>query len=208
MAKWIHTSSGIAVPVQDAGGYRLIYADPAWSYGDSGTRGGVANQYKTLTLEELCALDVGGLAAPDAALFMWATWPTLPDALQVITAWGFTYKTCAFTWVKINKKANTPFFGNGHWSRANTEPCLLAVRGDIRRVSASVAQVIVDERDDDTLFARIGRHSAKPPEARARVLKLMGDTEAKVELFAREHTPGWDVWGNDPAITSDLERAA
>ena len=205
MVRWNHTSSGISVPVQDAGGYRLIYADPEWSYGDSGTRGGVDHHYKTLTVDELCDLGVGALAAPDAALFMWATWPTLPDALRVITAWGFTYKTLAFAWVKLNKKAPSDFVGLGHWSRANTEPCLLATRGKIKREAKDVRQVILDE-GHDTLFAPVGRHSAKPPEARARIERLMGPTEAKIELFARERVPGWDAWGNE--ITSDVERAA
>ena len=77
-------------------------------------------------IEELCALPVADLAASDSALFLWATFPQLPEALRLIHAWGFQYKSVAFVWLKKNKKADSWFYGLGFWTRANAEVCLLA----------------------------------------------------------------------------------
>lgn len=175
--------------------YELMYADPPWSYRDKNPQGGAEAQYKTMSVEDLCKLPVGHLAAPDSAMFMWATWPTLPDALRVLHEWGFRYVNCAFDWVKVNKIAPTPFVGLGHWTRGNSEPCLLGVRGKPHRVDAAVQQIVC---------APVGRHSAKPPEVRDRIIRLMGDRPA-IELFARERTPGWDCWGNEVESAVKLE---
>ena len=86
-----------------------------------------------MSIEELCALPVAELAAKDSALFMWATFPQLPEALRLIRAWGFTYKSVAFVWLKKNKKADSWFYGLGFWTRANAEVCLLATRGHLKR---------------------------------------------------------------------------
>lgn len=127
-------------------------------------------------------------------LFLWTTWPLIFDAKSLIEAWGFTYKTCGFAWVKTIK-SNTPAFGLGHWTRGNTEPCLLAVRGKPKRVDAGVPQVIA-EFAEESLFAQRGPHSAKPQDARDRIVRLMGDVP-RIELFARERRPGWDAWGDE-----------
>ena len=82
-----------------------------------------------MSIEELCALPVAELAAKDSALFMWATFPQLPEALRLIRAWGFTYKSVAFIWLKKNRKADSWFYGLGFWTRANAEVCLLATKG-------------------------------------------------------------------------------
>ena len=111
-------------------------------------------------IEDICALPVSSLAAPDCALFMWVTFPTLPDAFKVIKSWGFTYKTVAFVWVKRNKKTPSLFWGLGHWTRANAEMCLLATKGKPKRISAKVHQII------DT---PIEAHSKKPDETRNRI---------------------------------------
>jgi N6-adenosine-specific RNA methylase IME4 len=142
--------------------------------------------------EDICALPVGDIAAKDSALFLWATFPTLPQAFQVIDAWGFTYKTVAFVWVKRNRKTPGLFMGLGYWTRANAELCLLATKGNPKRQARNVRQII------DT---PIGRHSEKPSETRDRIVSLMGDIP-RVELFARQKTPGWGVWGNE--VESDL----
>ena len=81
-----------------------------------------------MSINELCALPVAELAAPDSALFMWATFPQLPEALRLIEAWGFTYKSVAFVWLKKNRKADSWFYGLGFWTRGNAEICLLATR--------------------------------------------------------------------------------
>lgn len=118
---------------------------------------------------------------------MWATFPMLREALEVIEAWGFTYKTVAFNWVKQNKTGAGLFWGLGNWTRSNSEICLLAVKGKPKRMSARVHSVILSP---------IQQHSRKPAETRDRIVELMGDLP-RIELFAREAAPGWDAWGDE-----------
>jgi len=145
-----------------------------------------------MRLADICALPVGDIADKDCVLFLWATYPNLKEAFAVIDAWGFTYKTVAFTWVKRNKKSEGFFVGLGYWTRSNAEICLLATRGKPQRVSKSVRQVI------DT---PIERHSKKPDEIRSRIVDLMGDVP-RIELFARVKSEGWSVFGNE--VDSDI----
>lgn len=174
-------------------GYQIIYADPPWAYADAGCRGAAAAQYSVLSCKDIAALPVHKLAAPDCALFMWATYPLLREALATIEGWGFEYKSIAFQWVKLNPKSETAFYGLGRWTRGNTEPCLLATRGKPKPVSKSVHQLI-----SEPLVAQeaVGRHSAKPPAARDKIVELMGDLP-RIELFARANAPGWDCTGNE-----------
>lgn len=171
--------------------YNIIYADPPWSYTDKGCNGNAEDHYRTMTLTDICNLPVntagGGIAADDCVLFMWATYPMMAEALQVIKAWGFSYKTIGFQWVKQNKSGKGYFFGLGRWTRGNTEPCLIATKGKPRRISAAVSQLV---------FSPIRSHSQKPDEVRERIVELMGDLP-RVELFARQKAQGWDVWGNE-----------
>ena len=109
--------------------YPIIYADPPWRYSAKKVQGAAENHYPTMSIDELCALPVAELAAKDSALFMWATFPQLPEALRLIRAWGFTYKSVAFVWLKKNRKADSWFYGLGFWTRANAEVCLLATKG-------------------------------------------------------------------------------
>jgi N6-adenosine-specific RNA methylase IME4 len=176
--------------------FGIIYADPAWSYRvwrgkDNGRT--AESHYPTMSNEEIRALPVANIAAKDSALFLWATFPNLPEAFQVINAWGFTYKTVAFTWVKTCRKSPGYFVSLGHWTRANAEICLLATKGHPKRVSKSVRQLIVSP---------IREHSQKPDEARERIVELMGDLP-RIELFAREKAAGWAAWGNE--VDSDIE---
>ena len=96
-----------------------------------------------MSIDELCALPVADLAAPDSALFLWATFPQLPEALRLIREWGFTYKSVAFVWLKKNRKADSWFYGLGFWTRANAEVCLLATRGHPKRQAANIHQFII-----------------------------------------------------------------
>ena len=96
--------------------------------------------------KEIEALPVASLAGDDCALFMWAVMPQLSEALAVIAAWGFEYKTCAFVWVKQTKGADKFASGLGYWTRANAEVCLLATRGKPQRLNADVHQVIASPR--------------------------------------------------------------
>ena len=147
-----------------------------------------------MSINDLCALPVAELAAPDCALFLWATFPQLPEALRLIKAWGFQYKSAAFVWLKKNRKADSWFYGLGFWTRANAEVCLLATRGRPRRQAANVHQFIISP---------IEAHSKKPEEAREKIVALLGDVP-RVELFARRTSPGWDVWGNEVECTPGL----
>lgn len=172
--------------------YSVIYADPPWSYNDKGCNGAAAGQYALLANTDIAALPVHLMAEKDAVLFMWATYPLLPEALKTIAGWGFEYKSIAFQWVKLNPKAVTPFYGLGRWTRGNTEPCLLATRGKPKAVSKSVHQLI----DEWVLEDAIQRHSAKPTRAREKIVELMGDVP-RLELFARERSPGWTATGTE-----------
>lgn len=167
--------------------YSIIYADPPWSYSDKRCNGGVANHYNTMKVSDICDLPVKNIADKDCVLFMWATYPMLKEALQVIEAWEFTYKSIAFQWIKQNKSGNGYFFGLGRWTRGNTEPCLIAVKGKPKRISASVGQLV---------FSPLRKHSQKPDEVRDKIIELVGDLP-RIELFAREKTPDWDAWENE-----------
>lgn len=179
--------------------FNIIYADPAWNYRDKCHAGerGASYKYPCLSTLDICLLPVPWLAADDCSLFIWGTFPMIHDCLQVITAWGFEYKTAAFVWVKQNRKTDSDFLGMGNYTRANAEACFLATRGKPKRVSASVRQVV---------WCPVLAHSAKPPEVRERIVELMGDAP-RVELFAREVPAGWEAWGNEIKSTVSLEMA-
>jgi len=183
------------------GHFGAIYADPPWAYktysGDAiparASRNGLATaHYQTMPIDQICALPVSEIAADDCALFVWVTWPTLLDAIKLIEAWGFAYKTCAFAWTKADARQQeffrddvTPYMGLGYWTRANSEVCLLGTRGKPKRLAADVRQAIVEPRRE---------HSRKPDCVPARIERLVEGPY--LELFARTQRPGWTVWGN------------
>ncbi len=173
--------------------YPIIYADPPWRYEQKRLRGAAEKHYPTIRIDDLRALPVADIAAPDSALFMWATFPQLPDALRLIEAWGFTFKTIAFIWLKKNRKSDSWFYGMGFWTRSNAEICLLAIKGHPKRQAANVHQFIISP---------VEAHSKKPDETRDKIVALMGDIP-RIELFARQSTPGWDVWGNE--VTNSIK---
>lgn len=170
--------------------YSIIYADPPWSfktYSDKGKEKKSADaHYKTMNKVDIQNLPISDIANDDCVLFLWVTFPCLKEGLELIEKWGFTYKTVAFNWVKKNKISDSWFWGLGYWTRSNSEICLLATRGNPKRISKSVHQVLDD---------KIQAHSQKPESARTKIVELMGDLP-RVELFARNETKGWDVFGN------------
>ena len=147
--------------------YRIIYADPPWLYGDKlgNTPKWGAMTYPCMKKEDIAKLPVGDLAEKDSILFLWTTMPQLQEALEVIKAWGFKYKTCGFCWVKTNPKSGTIFAGLGKWVQGNAELCLLATKGHPKRISKSVKQIVLAPRS---------RHSEKPSEVRDRIVSLIG----------------------------------
>ena len=173
--------------------YNIIYADPPWSYKNSpskkGTsRGFAKNYYDLMSVEELKKINISDIATDNSVLFMWATFPMINEALETIKNWGFDYRTCAFVWIKKNKKQDTNFWGCGYYTRSNAEICLLATKGKIlKRQSHSIHQIIE---------SKIEEHSKKPDIVRDKIIELFGDLP-RIELFARQQVEGWDCWGNE-----------
>jgi len=168
--------------------YQIIYADPPWSYQDQGCQGTMANHYQGMRLEDLYLLgeQIKNISDKDSVLFMWATYPMLKEALFIIEAWGFNYKSIAFQWIKLNKSGQGKFYGLGRWTRGNTEPCLLATKGKPKRISASVFQIIESP---------LRRHSEKPQEVRDKIIQLVGNLP-RIELFARSSKKFENGWVN------------
>lgn len=192
--------------------YRVIYADPAWTFVTRSGKGkgrSPEQHYDCMTIDEIKALPVAAHAADNAALLLWTTDPHLLLALEVMEAWGFEYKTVGFTWVKLNKCfapavtgadrdgqlrystdpefAVSDFFtGMGYYTRANPEMCLLGTRGRAQRVHKDVRQLIISKRRE---------HSRKPDEAYDRIERLFAGPY--LEMFARTCRPGWGAWGNE-----------
>ena len=175
--------------------YQIIYADPPWEYKESGgiksSRGMAKQHYKTMSLQEICQLPVPNIVSETAILFMWATFPRMAEALEVIKSWGFAYKTAAFVWVKKNKKSDSLFWGMGAYTRANAEVCLLGVK---KKTKAK--QIVRQHNIHQIITSPIERHSKKPDETRKRIVELCGDVP-RIELFARQSMPGWDCWGDE-----------
>jgi len=149
-----------------------------------------------MSIEQICALPVENFANRDCILFLWATDPLLPSALDVINAWGFKYKTVGFYWAKTNKNVDldylsqTDFFcGLGYWTRANVEQCLLATRGKPKRLARDVRRLVIDRRRE---------HSRKPVEVYDRIERLAQGPY--LELFARETREGWDTLGDQQGL--------
>ena len=172
--------------------YNIIYADPAWSYKDKRDKhprlcGGATVHYNTMSMEELKSLPVQNITADNCYIFMWATFPNLQEALDLMKSWGFIYKTLAFSWIKTNKKNGKPFFGIGYYTKSNCEVCLLGLKGKPFKESNSVSSVVIEPREE---------HSKKPDIVRDKIVQLCGDLP-RIELFARQQVQGWDCWGNE-----------
>ena len=171
--------------------YNIIYADPAWTFKTYSEKGkekkSAENHYHCMNIQDIYDLPVKDIAEDDCVLMLWVTYPLLKEGLRTIEEWGFTYKTCGFSWVKKNKIADSFFWGLGYWTRSNNEICLLATKGKPSRVSKSVHQII---------YEPIGKHSKKPVVVRDKIVELCGDLP-RIELFARDKTKGWDSWGNE-----------
>ncbi|HIE1975975.1 TPA: MT-A70 family methyltransferase [Escherichia coli] len=171
--------------------YTLIYADPPWTFRDKAADGqrGAGFKYPAMNLLDICRLPVWELAADNCLLAMWWV-PTQPlEALKVVEAWGFRLVTMkGLTWNKCGKRqTNKLVMGMGSTTRANSEDCLFAVKGNLpERINAGIIQSFTAPRLD---------HSRKPDVAREKLVQLLGDVP-RIELFARHTSHGFDVWGN------------
>lgn len=150
--------------------------------------------YATMALADIKALPVSTVAARDSVLFLWCIDCMLPEALRVGDAWGFTFKTVAFTWAKSKAKSEGWHIGLGYWTRGNPEMCLLFTRGKPRRQSAACRQLIVAPRRE---------HSRKPDEQYERIEALMRGPY--LELFSRQKRDGWESWGNQSSLFSSRQ---
>ncbi len=187
--------------------FGLLYADPCWEYRvyskATGRGRSAESHYPTLPIADLMAFDVAPLMLPDSVALIWCTWPTILDGLALGAAWGFAFKTCGFLWAKMNESASERwtvaddnvnwFMGMGHWTRANTEPCLLFTKGSPKRLNADVRQFVASP---------IQEHSRKPDKMYGMIERLVAGPY--LEMFARrKDRAGWSYWGNE--IVSDVE---
>lgn len=184
--------------------YKVILADPPWPYQvydhDTGHGRSAEAHYNTMSIDDICALPVDELADDNCALFMWCVWPSMFECRgresypeRVMNAWGFEYKTKAWSWVKLNKNSMGLFTGMGFYTRANDEPCLLAVKGSMPVSAHDVMGIIMSP---------IREHSRKPDEQYGKIERLYPEGPY-LELFARRPRPGWHVWGNE--VQSDIQ---
>ena len=172
--------------------YDVILADPPWAYRNKRTGGsmisGASQKYPTMSVEEICALPIGEIAARDSVLFLWVTTPMMEEGLQVMRAWRFKYKTKIY-WRKIMS------LGMGFWFRGQVEELWLGVRGRVKAFRLQECNIIQ---------TKVLRHSQKPYEFRCLIERAtMGLPGKRIELFARNKYPGWDAWGNE--VQSDIE---
>ncbi len=173
--------------IRPVGGFGLIMADPPWRYDMWSAKGEAKSPqayYATMSLDEIKALPVEALAAENAMLWLWAVGPMLPQALEVMSAWGFLFKTQG-QWVKTTKNGKQAF-GTGYILRNAGEPFLIGTRGAPKTTKAV-----------RSVFMGIAReHSRKPEEAFAAAERLMPDVR-RLELFSRQDRPGWVAWGRE-----------
>jgi N6-adenosine-specific RNA methylase IME4 len=183
--------------------YQIIYADPPWSFGGGGVYqdGGrpvrkTADEYLLTKTDDLSKLPINDIADTNSLLFMWTTDQHIPDALKLMEAWGFRYCTVAFYWVKKYSTGST-CFNVGCWTMKSVEQVLLGLKGKpmYLKKTRNVKQLVEAERTT---------HSKKPDEVKNRIVSLVGDLP-RIELFARQKTNGWDVWGNE--VESDVDLA-
>lgn len=176
--------------------YKIIYADPPWHYGSKSAVNNssgneikpLSDQYITTKTKDLAMLDVKSLCDEDCALFMWTTDSHLPDALELIKAWGFSYKTVAFKWIKTTKSGKT-CKNVAPWTMKSCEICLLATRG-------AMSKYKIKNNTEELVFAERSKHSRKPSEVRDRISGMFGNLPS-LEMFARYSVEGWDVFGNE-----------
>jgi len=165
--------------------YNIIYADPPWKYKENWGNGAVKHHYSTMDISDIKHLPVESIADDNCHLYLWVTNPFIAEGLEVCREWGFNYKQLV-TWVKTYKTGD-PVMGLGYYFRVCTEHCIFGVKGKLPRINKSIKNLIVAPKR---------KHSQKPDDFRDVIIAHSGDLP-RIELFAREATDGWDMWGNE-----------
>lgn len=176
-------------------GYSLIMADPAWHFKTRSKKGDAKSpqaKYRTMTLEEIKAMPVADLAAKDCHLWLWCANPNIPEALEVMAAWGFTYSTGGH-WAKITKNGKLAF-GTGYVFRGAGEPYLIGKRGNPKNTRSTRS----------VIFGQVREHSRKPDEVYAEAERWMPNA-TRMDLFSRQRREGWHCWG-DQADLFEVEQ--
>jgi len=181
--------------------YKIIYADPPWRYEFTKSYSRDAGKkYDDMYWKDIAKLPIRSIAEEDSILFMWATFPKLEEALEVMKSWGFTYRTTGFVWVK-KYLSGKHWIGMGFYTRSNAEPCLIGVKGKgCPQKDKSIRQIIETTIPRANQFdSKTYVHSKKPDIVRQKIIQLCGDL-SRIELFARTKVHGWDTWGNDEKL--------
>ena len=188
--------------------YSVIYADPPWQYGskayqlgnsgkDGYRRGKSMTHYMdVMSIKAIKELPVKDITTDNAVCFMWCTDSHLPEGIEVLKAWGFKYKTIAFNWIKYYE-SGTPVVNVAPWTLKSWEICLLGVKGSMtkEKLNNSVLGLVRTIRRE---------HARKPDQVRNRIDQMFGHLP-RIELFARNHSKGWDVWGNETSMYDKKE---
>jgi len=169
--------------------YNIIYADPPWKYRNIKTGGsmksGAASKYPIMSVDEISSLPIDKIASKNSALFLWVTCPMQYEGMQVMKTWGYKYKTKIY-WRKIMS------LGMGFWFRGQVEECWLGIKGNVKAFRLQIPNFVQ---------TKALQHSQKPEEVR-KIIEMTGLTP-RIELFARQKSAGWDIWGNE--VESDIE---
>jgi len=183
--------------------YQIILADPPWSYYNDSTakkdcttiKGMRRPPYSVMSSQTIMDLPIEKISTENSILFIWTTDYHLEKCLKVIKSWGFEYKTIGFAWAKKDKKGKPVCFMGAYTMKSGIELCLLATKGkDAHKLvkKHNIRSLVEVERK---------KHSEKPTEIKNRIVQLLGNLP-RIELFARQKTEGWDVWGNE--VISDI----
>jgi N6-adenosine-specific RNA methylase IME4 len=172
--------------------YNIIYADPPLQYNNkmishNGNNSSPDIHYNTMKFDDICNMNIKSICEKDCALFIWSSSCYIDGVIKIMKAWGFTYKTIAFTWIKQSKN-NIPVKLMGHWTLSSCDFVLIGTKGTMKKY-------LNKKNTEQLVFAQRTRHSEKPKEVIKRITEMFIDIP-KIELFARNETPGWDVFGD------------
>lgn len=175
------------------GSFEIIYADPPWSYyGDPNKDQAAGKHYSLMSTADISELPVRSIAANRSALFLWATGPRLPEAIEVMRTWGFHYRGVAYVWVKTAIDGHI-IAGQG------VRPTFVKPTTELVLVGSTNARgrafPLLSERQGQVILAPRGAHSEKPDCIRDAIVALLGD-RPRVELFATARFDGWEAWGD------------